>query len=445
MKNKKGFTLIELLAVIIVLGVLMLIAIPSVTSYINNSRKNAYVTTAKKLVSGGIILVNSGKFDIYDTDTTYYIPGSCIETETGGFSSPYDEWKDQYIVVTYNGDNYDYYWASTDNSKMGIPLTYNNNIDISCVKPNISNISTEVSIGNRNQIMVFDKTTDCQGGFSVQPTSHLPEKVDCNYEVEDSEQTDQTTTTDGLTWIYKNFIINFSKLTGPDCDNVHGNITCYSATIKINNTSETEVIKSYEATFNIPYGAVINNQYDIYKADISIDGTTLKIIGNPNNLPDRYLHPKDEDVYSFNFSYNLDTNFTLSNGHITYNVLNSDHQGGESTGDPAHVSSTVQRLKVELDRTTIYESGGYHQAQYDLKITNLSEESITDWSIVFDMPEEIVNFTAYSPLKLTKTGNRYVMTSAPWQSISTIGPKEYIGPYQVQFAMTDTNAVPTIS
>jgi hypothetical protein len=61
------------------------------------------------------------------------------------------------------------------------------------------------------------------------------------------------------------------------------------------------------------------------------------------------------------------------------------------------------------------------------------------------MPEEIVNFTAYSPLKLTKTGNRYVMTSAPWQSISTIGPKEDIGPYQVQFAMTDTNAVPTIS
>lgn len=33
-KNNKGFTLIELLAVIVILGLLMAIAIPSVTRYI---------------------------------------------------------------------------------------------------------------------------------------------------------------------------------------------------------------------------------------------------------------------------------------------------------------------------------------------------------------------------------------------------------------------------
>ena len=44
MKNK-GLTLIELLAVIIILGILMLIAIPSVTNYINNFRKESYVNT----------------------------------------------------------------------------------------------------------------------------------------------------------------------------------------------------------------------------------------------------------------------------------------------------------------------------------------------------------------------------------------------------------------
>ncbi len=37
-----AFTLIELLAVIIILGVLMLVAIPSITSYIGNSRKSPY-------------------------------------------------------------------------------------------------------------------------------------------------------------------------------------------------------------------------------------------------------------------------------------------------------------------------------------------------------------------------------------------------------------------
>ena len=43
--KSKGFILIELLAVIIILGILILIAIPSVTNYINNSRKSTYVNT----------------------------------------------------------------------------------------------------------------------------------------------------------------------------------------------------------------------------------------------------------------------------------------------------------------------------------------------------------------------------------------------------------------
>ena len=48
--KKKGFTLIELLAVIIILGVIMLIAIPSVTRYISDSRKNSYIDTARQIV-----------------------------------------------------------------------------------------------------------------------------------------------------------------------------------------------------------------------------------------------------------------------------------------------------------------------------------------------------------------------------------------------------------
>ena len=78
MKKEKGFTLIELLAVIIILGILMIIAIPSVTSYINNSRKSAYVDTAKEIISGARNLVNEGKIEMFSTDTTYYIDYGCI-------------------------------------------------------------------------------------------------------------------------------------------------------------------------------------------------------------------------------------------------------------------------------------------------------------------------------------------------------------------------------
>ena len=39
--NKKGFTLVELLAVIVILAVLALVAMPNVTRLMNDSRKNA--------------------------------------------------------------------------------------------------------------------------------------------------------------------------------------------------------------------------------------------------------------------------------------------------------------------------------------------------------------------------------------------------------------------
>lgn len=48
-KNKKGFTLIELLAVIIILSVLMLIAVPGILKLMDNSKKNAFVTQSQMI------------------------------------------------------------------------------------------------------------------------------------------------------------------------------------------------------------------------------------------------------------------------------------------------------------------------------------------------------------------------------------------------------------
>ena len=81
MKNRKGFTLIELLAVIIILGILMIIAIPSVTTYISSSRKSAYVDTAKQVIGATRNIVNSGKYETYDSNVTYYFPSKCVPIE----------------------------------------------------------------------------------------------------------------------------------------------------------------------------------------------------------------------------------------------------------------------------------------------------------------------------------------------------------------------------
>ena len=115
-KKKKGFTLIELLAVIIILGILMIIAIPSVTRYINDSRKSAYVDTAKEIVSGTRNLVNEGKLGMYDTTATYYIPADYINTENA-LKSPYGEFSQAYVGVVYDGKGYKYSWISCDDAR----------------------------------------------------------------------------------------------------------------------------------------------------------------------------------------------------------------------------------------------------------------------------------------------------------------------------------------
>ena len=125
--NKKGFTLIELLAVIIILGILMIIAIPSVTSYIQNSRKSAYVDTAVAYTDAVMKEVNAGKnLRLYSTNTLYMIPvghdgtQSCVTLESGGQSPFDDKWRYAYVGVTYDGKGYNYYFMGEDNAGQGI-------------------------------------------------------------------------------------------------------------------------------------------------------------------------------------------------------------------------------------------------------------------------------------------------------------------------------------
>ena len=162
MKNKRGFTLIELLAVIIILGVIMLIAIPSVTRFINDSRKKSYIDTAQQYIKGAITMVNSGELDIYDTSVTYYIPSSCINVESGG-KSPYGgEFSPAYIIVTYDNNSYNFYWMSTDNQKMGIKTpTSSDRLEVKLIEPNVdkNDVLPTTGIDGRRNIIEF--TEDC--------------------------------------------------------------------------------------------------------------------------------------------------------------------------------------------------------------------------------------------------------------------------------------------
>lgn len=170
-----GFTLIELLAVIIILSILLIIAIPTVTEYISNSRKTSYISTANSYIIGTKNLVNSGKLDIYDVDATYYIPGVCISMEKGENRSPFGDFLDYYIVVTYDGSGYNYYWTSRDTGNMGIYLTHGSLLKSDSVKSGVKQISTNIGVGNRIKILVLKNDCTTENADVKIPTLSIDE------------------------------------------------------------------------------------------------------------------------------------------------------------------------------------------------------------------------------------------------------------------------------
>lgn len=59
--NEKGLTLIELLAVIVILGIISAIAIPSIGNIIDNSKKDAFLANAQAMKSATNFAISSGE------------------------------------------------------------------------------------------------------------------------------------------------------------------------------------------------------------------------------------------------------------------------------------------------------------------------------------------------------------------------------------------------
>lgn len=158
--KKKGFTLIELLAVVVIIGVMMIIAVPSVTEYINDSKKKTYINSAQSYIKETKNMITSRELrGLKRKDTTFYIPISCLHTESGGDSSSFGEWEYAFVAVIYTGKEYKFYWTSNDVTNHGVSLTPEALLSADSVKYDVQGVSTSIGIGGRTKISVLNEAT----------------------------------------------------------------------------------------------------------------------------------------------------------------------------------------------------------------------------------------------------------------------------------------------
>ena len=128
-KNKKGFTLGELLATIVILGLIMVVAVPNVMGILDKNRSSTYVTDAKKLATLAEYQVRSGGNTVQKPSTNNCIVLTLSYLDNSEFEDPPNggDYLKQvsFVVVKKEGNELKYYVQLVENFKStfrGVPL-----------------------------------------------------------------------------------------------------------------------------------------------------------------------------------------------------------------------------------------------------------------------------------------------------------------------------------
>ena len=194
--GKQGFTLIELLAVIIILGVLVGIAVPKMTKYITNSRKESWISETKIFADS---VKNDATSEIYpfpvkNNDVlivTFDIANLDKSQKTSPFGGKYIPSKSYVAVVnvgTGSDPEYKYYLAVQDTKNYAIKLTALDELDKTKIIANAKN-KMEVSVQSicGTPTGYNREYTEISGLTDIQPVDEDGNKISWNATIYSSE------------------------------------------------------------------------------------------------------------------------------------------------------------------------------------------------------------------------------------------------------------------
>ena len=141
MKNKRGFTLVELLAVIVIISILAMLAIPNVTKRVEESRKKVFLEDSRTLLEAARVDFSSGKYTLVEgvekVENKVTFSKAAIDTILEGKlgKSPFNSnYKDAGVMVvkTYGEDGtvYKYYVCLIDEDGNGLDYTETNSLSV---------------------------------------------------------------------------------------------------------------------------------------------------------------------------------------------------------------------------------------------------------------------------------------------------------------------------